>query len=153
MAGKGSQPNRYFIQFGCNCLFYIATDSVGSRPGFSQYYRSFYFSFNFPILGLRMEFKTHSAVIGILISLILTGIISAFFINFTRLTGFGDENAMFLVQLTSQNINMRGLLLAGMIIGALGVLDDLVISQASAIFELHASQSRILVLSVCISVQ
>jgi len=82
--------------------------------------------------------KTHSAVIGILISLILTGIISAFFINFTRLTGFGDENAMFLVQVASQNINMRGLLLAGMIIGALGVLDDLVISQASAIFELHA---------------
>jgi uncharacterized membrane protein len=87
--------------------------------------------------------KTHSAVVGILVSLIITGSISAFFINFTRLTGFGDENAMFLVQLTSQNINMRGLLLAGMIIGALGVLDDLVISQASAVFELHSTNQEL----------
>ena len=34
-------------------------------------------------------------------------------------------------------INLRGLLLGGMIIGALGVLDDLVTTQASAVFELH----------------
>jgi uncharacterized membrane protein len=38
--------------------------------------------------------------------------------------------------LTTQ-INLRGLLLGGMIIGALGVLDDLVTSQSSAVFELH----------------
>jgi uncharacterized membrane protein len=81
--------------------------------------------------------KTHSAVVGILISLVITGGLAAFFINFTRLTGFGDENVMFLVQMVDKPIDLRGLLLGGMIIGALGVLDDLVISQASAVFELH----------------
>ena len=45
--------------------------------------------------------------------------------------------------MTEQNINMRGLLLAGMIIGALGVLDDLVISQASAVFELHTTNPEL----------
>jgi len=44
---------------------------------------------------------------------------------------------MFLAQLMDNSINMRGLLLGGMIIGALGVLDDLVTTQASAVFELH----------------
>jgi uncharacterized membrane protein len=87
--------------------------------------------------------KTHSAVIGILLSLIITGILSAVFVNFTRLTGFGDENALFLTQMTITPINMRGLLLAGMLIGALGVLDDLVISQASAVFELRAANETL----------
>jgi len=44
---------------------------------------------------------------------------------------------MFLAQLMDNSINMRGLLLGGMLIGALGVLDDLVTTQASAVFELH----------------
>ena len=81
--------------------------------------------------------KTHSAVLGILISLVITGGLAVFFVGFTRLTGFGDENTMFLVQMVDKPIDLRGLLLGGMIIGALGVLDDLVISQASAVFELH----------------
>jgi uncharacterized membrane protein len=47
---------------------------------------------------------------------------------------------MFLMQMMDTPINLRGLLLGGMIIGALGVLDDLVTTQASAVFELqHAN--------------
>jgi uncharacterized membrane protein len=44
---------------------------------------------------------------------------------------------MFLIQSLQTSINLRGLLLGGYIIGALGVLDDLVTTQASAVFELH----------------
>lgn len=87
--------------------------------------------------------KTHSAVIGIFISLVITGFLAGFFVDFTRLTGYGDENALFLSQMSTQAINIKGLLLAGMLIGALGVLDDLVISQASAVFELHAANSSL----------
>jgi uncharacterized membrane protein len=54
-----------------------------------------------------------------------------------------DENAMFLVQQNAAQINLRGLLLAGMLTGALGVLDDLVISQASAVFELHSANPQL----------
>jgi uncharacterized membrane protein len=85
--------------------------------------------------------KTHSAVLGILISMFITGLLAVFFIDLARLTGFGNESALFLVQQTSQPISLRGLLLAGILIGALGVLDDLVISQASAVFELHAANA------------
>lgn len=42
----------------------------------------------------------------------------------------------YISQLTQNTLNVRSLLLAGILIGTLGVLDDLVISQASAVFEL-----------------
>ena len=81
--------------------------------------------------------KTHAAVLGMLAALLLTGLLSTFFVTLARLNGTGDENAMFLMQFMQMGINLRGLLLGGMIIGALGVMDDLVTTQASAVVELH----------------
>jgi len=81
--------------------------------------------------------KTHASVLSMILVLLLTGALSALFVVFTKLNGTGDENVMFLMQLMETPINLRGLLLGGMIIGALGVLDDLVTTQASAVFELH----------------
>jgi uncharacterized membrane protein len=83
--------------------------------------------------------KTHAAVLSMLIVLVITGSLAWLFIWMTRLTGYADENALFLVQVPGVQINLRGLLLGGMIIGALGVLDDLVTTQASAVFELHGA--------------
>jgi uncharacterized membrane protein len=81
--------------------------------------------------------KTHAAVISMMLVLLLTGALSGLFVVFAKLNGTGDENVMFLMQMMETPINLRGLLLGGMIIGALGVLDDLVTTQASAVFELH----------------
>jgi uncharacterized membrane protein len=81
--------------------------------------------------------KTHSAVVSMIFVLLITGTLAGLSVSFTRLTGSGDENALFLLQMLNTQINLRGLLLGGMIIGALGVLDDLVTTQASAVFELH----------------
>lgn len=81
--------------------------------------------------------KTHSSVISMIFVLLLTGALSALFVVFAKINGTGDENVMFLMQAMETPINLRGLLLGGMIIGALGVLDDLVTTQASAVFELH----------------
>lgn len=83
--------------------------------------------------------KSHAAALSMVLSLVLTGLLSWFFVAFTQLTGYGDENALYLLQFAGGSINLRGLLLGGMIIGALGVLDDLVITQAAAVFELHAA--------------
>jgi len=81
--------------------------------------------------------KTHAAVVSMIFVLLITGTLATLFVFFARLTGSGDENALFLLQMLNTQINLRGLLLGGMIIGALGVLDDLVTTQASAVFELH----------------
>jgi len=87
--------------------------------------------------------KTHAAVLGTLSSLILTALLAHYFVDLTRLTGFGNEDALFLVQQSSGKINMQGLVLGGMLIGALGVLDDLVITQASVVFELWSLNPEI----------
>ncbi len=81
--------------------------------------------------------KTHASVWSMMLSLLLTGALSLLFVSLTRLTGYGDENATYLMQATSFQIDPRGLLLGGMIIGALGVLDDLVTSQSAAVVEIH----------------
>jgi uncharacterized membrane protein len=80
--------------------------------------------------------KTHASVLSMMLSLLLTGMLSLLFVSLTRLTGYGDENALFLMQASSIQIDPRGLLLGGMIIGALGVLDDLVTSQSAAVVEI-----------------
>ena len=86
---------------------------------------------------------THSAAISMMISLILTGCISFFAVKLARLTGFGNENMMFLIQQSENPIDMRGILLAGIIIGSLGVLDDLVVGQSSAVFQLRKANSEL----------
>jgi uncharacterized membrane protein len=87
--------------------------------------------------------KTHASVLGMVVVLILTGTLAWFFIQLTRLTGSGNEDALFLMQMSTATINLRGLMLGGMIIGALGVLDDLVTTQSSAVFELHSTDETL----------
>jgi uncharacterized membrane protein len=87
--------------------------------------------------------KTHASVLSMMLSLLLTGVLSLLFVTLARLTGYGDENATYLMQASSIQIDPRGLLLGGMIIGALGVLDDLVTSQSAAVVEIHDANSSL----------
>ncbi len=87
--------------------------------------------------------KTHAAVLALFFTLVFTGLMINFFVDLTRLTGFGDEDILFVIQQVDININMRGLVLAGMLIGAMGALDDLVITQVSVVIELHQTDSKL----------
>ncbi len=83
------------------------------------------------------------SIFSILISLIITGLLSIWFSSITKLTGFASEEAAYLVGLAGGSINIKGLLLAGIIIGALGVLDDVVISQVALVKELKISNPEL----------
>jgi len=91
----------------------------------------------FAVLYLTHGFSVHTsvAVLGTLASLVVTGVLGALFTATLKLTGFGSEESVYLSMLNG-NVDMRGLLLAGIIIGALGVLDDLTVTQASTVAEL-----------------
>ena len=78
---------------------------------------------------------TAAALLSTLASLALTGLLAWIFLSASKFTGFGDENVGFLDALGSQ-IDPRGLLLAGVVIGSLGVLDDVTVTQVSAVWEL-----------------
>ncbi len=80
--------------------------------------------------------KTHVAVAGLFVTLVLTGLLAFWSVSWTRLSGFGAEEASFL-QAAGFQIDTQGLLLAGIIIGTLGALDDIAVGQSSTIFELN----------------
>ncbi|WP_184560492.1 YibE/F family protein [Streptomyces paradoxus] len=80
--------------------------------------------------------RTSVAVLGTLISLLLIGILGSVFIDWAALTGNTDDNTG-LIHGLYPTIDMSGLLLAGIIIGSLGVLDDVTVTQTSAVWELH----------------
>jgi uncharacterized membrane protein len=80
--------------------------------------------------------KSLSAVLGTSASLLLTAGLAVLFTELTHLTGLATEEAAFL-QVGQADLSLEGLLLAGMVIGALGVLDDVTISQASTVLALR----------------
>jgi uncharacterized membrane protein len=88
-----------------------------------------------------LNVKTTTAILGTLASLTLTGLLAFLFIQLSRFTGLGSEEAAFL-QVSAAQVNLQGLLLAGIIIGALGVMDDVTVTQASAVWELHVANPR-----------
>lgn len=94
----------------------------------------------FAVLYLTHGINVHTsvAILGTLAALVITGLLGAAFTATTKLTGFGSEETMYL-SVMQGNVDMRGLLLAGIIIGALGVLDDLTVSQAATVAELSTT--------------
>jgi uncharacterized membrane protein len=79
--------------------------------------------------------RTSVAVLGTLGALLVTGVLGYLAAIVTHLTGVGgdDELALFI---TIPDLDLRGVLLAGIIIGSLGVLDDVTVSQAATVGEL-----------------
>lgn len=77
------------------------------------------------------------ALVGTVVSLLLTGLLSALSVHVMHLTGGGDETSYILGQV--QGVDLRGLLLAGMMIGTLGVLDDVTVTQSVTVTELAAA--------------
>ena len=78
--------------------------------------------------------STTVALAGTLTSLLLTGLLSLLAVSTMKLTGAGDESSFILGQ--THGVDLRGLLLAGILIGSLGVLDDVTVTQAATVEEL-----------------
>lgn len=85
--------------------------------------------------------RTSAALVGTLLSLGLCALLSALSVDLTRITGLSSEETVAL-QGFAAGVDVRELLLCGFVIGALGVLNDVTITQASAVWELRASDPR-----------
>src|SRR5215208_5186927 len=81
--------------------------------------------------------RGHSpALVGTALALGLTAALAIVFVAAASLTGLASEEALG-ASYAVGGLSLRGLLLAGIIIGGLGVLDDVTMSQASLVTELH----------------
>jgi len=89
------------------------------------------------------EQKTSIAILGTSIALVITGMLSSIFVNLTHLTGTSSEESLFLQTSGGLQYNLKGLLLAGIIIGTLGVIDDITISQTAIVYQLYSLKNDI----------
>jgi uncharacterized membrane protein len=78
------------------------------------------------------------ALLGTFAALGLTAALAWVFSNLAHFTGFASEDAFYLT-IASSEINVKGLVLAGIIVGSLGVLDDVTVTQVSAVWQLHTA--------------
>lgn len=80
--------------------------------------------------------RTLLSIVSTILTLILTIAIAMISVYVVQLFGTGSEESVFLMVGSTPIVNFRGLLLAGMVIGALGILDDITTAQTATIDEL-----------------
>lgn len=87
--------------------------------------------------------QTVAAAAGTAISLTLVAILASLFDGLSRFTPLrGSETAGFLISLGGTSVDLGGLILAAIIFGALGVLDDVTVTQAATVQELHETDPQ-----------
>ena len=86
-----------------------------------------------------IDLATAAALLASIASLAVTAVLAWLFVGASKLTGLADESVGFLGAL-GNDINPQGLLLAGVVIGSLGVLDDVTVTQVSAVWELKRAR-------------
>ncbi|SHM21591.1 YibE/F family protein [Cryptosporangium aurantiacum] len=123
------------VSFAVLLLFIIPGILDGSPPLLVAVVGSAAIMFAVLYLTHGVSVRTSVAILGTLASLVLTGLLGAAFTALTELTGLGDEQSVYLATVEG-GVDMRGLLLAGIIIGSLGVLDDVTITQSEVVAEL-----------------
>ena len=82
---------------------------------------------------------THVALVGTAGALAITIVLSSLTTSAAQFSGFASEESLYLTLV--DGIDVRGLLLAGIVLGALGALDDVTVTQASAVWELRRANA------------
>ncbi|WP_061962357.1 YibE/F family protein [Demequina flava] len=86
--------------------------------------------------------RTTTAYLGTLAGLLITTVLAWWAVDASRLTGIWSEEGSHL-ELAGRDVDLQGLVLCGIIIAGLGVLNDVTVTQASAVWELRAARPDI----------
>ncbi|WP_432548593.1 YibE/F family protein [Kineococcus sp. SYSU DK004] len=85
--------------------------------------------------------RTTAAYLGTLAGLAVTAGFAVLAVDATGLRGLSDEES-YTVSVLTGAVDLRGVVLAGTLVAALGLLNDVTITQASAVWELRAADPR-----------
>lgn len=110
--------------------------SISVLGGLAVLLPSIYFSHGF-------NYKTTIALFGTILGLMFTGILAWISIDAVELTGFGSEGTLFLNNGGEGALNMSSILLASMIIGGIGLIDDVTVGQVAVIKEIYSENKDI----------
>ncbi len=126
------------VTFGVLLFFVVPAILAGESPLLIAIVGSAAIALTVLYLTHGFSLSTTVAVLGTLISFALTGVLSAIAVSALHLTGIVDDISASLG--LTHSVNMQGLLLAGIVIGSLGVLDDVTVTQAATVAEVaHAN--------------
>jgi uncharacterized membrane protein len=124
------------VSFAVLVLFVLPAILDGSSPLLVAVVGSTVIMFAVLYLTHGINVWTSVAVLGTLGALVLTGVLGLVFTDAAHFTGLAGEDAA-VIGSSYPDVDVRGLLLAGIIIGSLGVLDDVTVTQAVTVAELH----------------
>ena len=160
------EPDRRWILLGLTLLFVIATSLIAGKAGIRSII-ALAGSFAIIILGLVpilssgapaaltctvlavlilafSMFVTHGwdartliALAGSVAALALAAVIAEASVSLAKLSGFVSDESVFLNFVTQGSLNLPGLLLGGILIGVVGVLNDISVSQVHTVAEIH----------------
>jgi uncharacterized membrane protein len=88
-----------------------------------------------------VSIRTSTALAGTLVGVAVTALLGLYAVDAARLSGLGDESGE-LLRAQAPDVNFRGLLTAAIIVAGLGVLNDVTITQSSAVWELREAAPR-----------
>jgi uncharacterized membrane protein len=86
--------------------------------------------------------KSAAAMLGTTGALVLTACLALVFVELAHVTGLSSEQSALLYSSAGGDLSLEALVLAGIIVGALGVLDDVTVSQASTVLALRRANPR-----------
>lgn len=121
-------------------IFFIVPKILnGADPVLISFVGSFFILFSIVYLTEGFNIKSHIASLSIFLSLLLVIGVSYLFIEMAKLSGAFSEDVFILLNIGENVINFKGFLLAGIIVGTLGVIDDIVISQIASVEQIFKS--------------
>ncbi len=123
--------------------FLVPQILVGNNPILVSYTAVFMIAIVSLYLAHGFNINTSLALVSTLITLFISIILSNFAVRITDLTGAGTEESMFLQLNQNIDVNLKGLLLGGIILGVLGVLDDITTAQTSVVDEIKKANPRL----------
>ncbi len=117
-------------------LFVVPRILNGDNPLLITFLGSVAIAFLSLYLAHGFNNRTTIALLGTLITIVIAVIMTYIFVSMAKFVGIGTEEA-FTLKLNATAVNLHGLILGGIIIGMLGVLDDVTIGQVTSIYEIH----------------
>jgi len=142
--GKGLRAMLSFLlTFVIIFKFTIPFISSGNNPFLITLVSSIFVILISMLLLYGWSSKSKAAMISIIISVFVASGLSYLFVWMGNLTGFGEEEAILLADTFKNQETFSGLLLAAFVLGALGILDDVVLTQISAVEQLKKTNSHL----------
>jgi uncharacterized membrane protein len=123
--------------------FIVPQIATGSNPLLVSVIGAFIIAFISLYLAHGFNKRTTLALGSTLITLVIASLFAVITVSLTKLFGLGSEEAAFLQAGQFGNVDTRGLLLGGIIIGALGVLDDITTAQVATVDEILKANPKL----------